>query len=32
MLWVERQVIGAIILIAGVMMVEVFPVCVCVCV
>ena len=31
MLWVERQVIGAIILIAGVMMVEVFPVCVCVC-
>ena len=31
-MWVERQVIGAIILIAVVMMVEVFPVCVCVCV
>ena len=32
MLWVERQVIGAVILIAVVMMVEVFPLCVCVCV
>lgn len=32
MLWVERQVTGAVILIAVVMMVEVFPVCVCVCV
>lgn len=30
MLWVERQVVGAVILIAVVMMVEVFPVCVCV--
>jgi len=32
MLWVERQVTGAVILIAMVMMVEVFPVCVCACV
>ena len=31
MLWVERQVVGAIILIAVVMMVWVFPLCVCVC-
>ena len=29
---VERQVVGAIILIAVVMMVGVFPLCVCVCV
>lgn len=31
MLWVERQVVGAVILIAVVMMMEVFPLCMWVC-